>query len=191
MQAELTGRHQKITKALRALAEEGLGRIEKIVGRSASAHVIFSTEKYRHTVEVAIKTRLQMIVGIAEAPEQETALRNAMDKVEKQAIRQKNKKNQKHRSGKEETIPAAVPSTSTKGRASLAAVAASTAQETAAELHIVPSKESVAKRAMSIHEAVKEAEYRDRDVFVFRDHAGDVKVLHRTREGIVQLIEVP
>ncbi|HUZ05294.1 MAG TPA: ribosome-associated translation inhibitor RaiA [Acidobacteriaceae bacterium] len=190
MQTELTGRHQKITKALRTLAEEGLGRIEKIVGRSASAHVTFSTEKYRHTVEVAIKTRLQMIVGIAEAPEQETALRNALDKVEKQAIRQKSKKIQKHRNGKDETI-LVVPSTSTKGRASLAAVAASTAQETAAELHIVPSKESVAKRAMSIHEAVKEAEYRDRDVFVFRDHAGDVKVLHRTREGIVQLIEVP
>ena len=190
MQAELTGRHQKITKALRTLAEEGLGRIEKLVGRSASAHVIFSTEKYRNTVEVAVKTKQQMIVGVAEAPEAETALRNALDKVEKQAIRQKSKKIQHHRHSKEETT-AKASSAVPKKRASLSASAASTTQENASELHVVPSKDSVAKHAMSIHEAVKEAEYRDRDVFVFRDYAGDVKVLHRTREGVVQLIEVP
>jgi len=190
MQAEFTGRKQKITKALHALAEEGLGRIEKMVGRAASAHVTFSTEKYRHTVEVAIRTRLQMIVAVAESPEEETALRNALAKVEKQAIRLKTRKMQQHRHGKEKTI-AKASATAARANASLAAIAASTTQETAAELHVIPSKESVAKRAMSIHEAVKEAEYRDRDVFVFRDHAGDVKVLHRTREGVVQLIEVP
>jgi putative sigma-54 modulation protein len=38
---------------------------------------------------------------------------------------------------------------------------------------------------------VKEAEFRDREVFVFRDHAGQVRVLHRKKDGKMELIEVP
>ena len=187
MQTEFTGRKQKITKALHALAEEGLSRIEKIVGQTASAHVTFSTEKYRHTVEVAIKIRLQTIIGIAESSEEATALRNALDKAEKQAIRLKKKKIQSHRQSKEKTSAKA---SALKKRTSVLNIAAPEIEDSE-ELHIVPSKESVAKRPMSLHEAVKEAEYRDRDVFVFRDLDGEVKVLHRTREGIIQLIEIP
>ena len=40
-------------------------------------------------------------------------------------------------------------------------------------------------------EAVKEAEFRDREVFVFRDLEGRVKVLHRKRDGKMELIEAP
>ncbi len=188
MQAEFTGRKQKITKALRELAEEGLDRIEKIVGRTASAHVTFSTEKYRHTVEVAIATRQQKFIGIAESTEEATALREALEKAEKQAIRLKKKKIQAHRQSKEMTNSKAATATR-KGKNQLSLAAAET--EDAVELHIVPSTDSIAKRPMALHEAVKEAEYRDRDVFVFRDHDGDVKVLHRTREGVIRLIEIP
>jgi putative sigma-54 modulation protein len=38
---------------------------------------------------------------------------------------------------------------------------------------------------------VKEAEFRDREVFVFRDPEGRVKVLHRKRDGRMELIEAP
>ena len=43
----------------------------------------------------------------------------------------------------------------------------------------------------SYEEAVKEAEFRDREVFVFRDPEGKVKVLHRKRDGKMELIEAP
>ena len=41
-----------------------------------------------------------------------------------------------------------------------------------AEPHVVRSSDSVALRPMTLEEAVKEAEFRDRDVFVFRDNEG-------------------
>jgi len=44
---------------------------------------------------------------------------------------------------------------------------------------------------MSLEEAVKEAAFRDRDIFIFRDHAGQAMVLHRKRDGKMELIEVP
>ncbi len=44
---------------------------------------------------------------------------------------------------------------------------------------------------MTLEEAIKEAEFRDREVFVFRDASGKVKVLHRTKDGKMELIEAP
>jgi putative sigma-54 modulation protein len=44
---------------------------------------------------------------------------------------------------------------------------------------------------MTLEEAIKECEFRDRDVFVFRDPEGRVKVLHRTKDGKLELIEAP
>ena len=60
-----------------------------------------------------------------------------------------------------------------------------------AEPHVVRSNDGVARRPMSVEEAVKEAAFRDRDVFVFRDHGGQAMVLHRKRDGKMELIEVP
>ncbi len=60
-----------------------------------------------------------------------------------------------------------------------------------AEPHVVRSIDSIAMRPMSLEEAVKEAEFRDREVFVFRDNQGGLKVLHRKRDGKMELIEVP
>ena len=59
------------------------------------------------------------------------------------------------------------------------------------EAHIVSSTDSVSIRPMTLEEAVKEAEFRDKDVFVFRDSQGRVKVLHRKKDGKMELIEAP
>ena len=59
------------------------------------------------------------------------------------------------------------------------------------EAHVVTTQDSVALRPMTLEEAVKECEFRDREVFVFRDNNGKVKVLHRTKDGRIELIEAP
>ena len=59
------------------------------------------------------------------------------------------------------------------------------------EAHLVKSQESVALLPMTIEEAVKECEFRDREVFVFRDKKSNVRVLHRRKDGKLELIEVP
>lgn len=60
------------------------------------------------------------------------------------------------------------------------------------EPHVVRSLDAVALRPMTLEEAVKEAEFRDRDVFVFRRNGdGILCVLHRKRDGKMELIEAP
>ena len=56
---------------------------------------------------------------------------------------------------------------------------------------MVRSIDSSSMRPMSLEEAVKEAAFRDKDVFVFRDRDGQVMVLHRKRDGKMELIIIP
>src|SRR5258708_39684448 len=60
-QVEYTGRQIAITPSLRRLAEARLDRVGKVAGRSCSAHVIRTEEKYRHTAEPTGQTKLQTI----------------------------------------------------------------------------------------------------------------------------------
>jgi len=59
------------------------------------------------------------------------------------------------------------------------------------EPHILSSGEAIAVKPMTIEEAVKDAEFRDRDLLIFRNRAGDLFVLHRRRDGQMELVEVP
>jgi len=190
MDAELTGRKVKVTKDLRMLADEGLARIEKIVGRGASAHVIFSLEKKAAIAEVTVHARQHQAVGLGEAPDLKIALKTALEKAEKQALRRKKSRLEKKRQGK--PIGAVLP-TVENGEVAVQTSARRKAPangKAAAGLHIVSTPESMASRWMTLEEAVKEAESGNRDVFVFRDLAGDVKVLHCAGDGIVRLIDV-
>lgn len=215
MEIEYTGRQVTVTRALRALAETGIDRIVKILGRVTSAHIILSATKYRQTAEVAIKTRLSNIVGVAESPNMEVSLRDALAKAETQAIRCRKKLQAKKRQPKEEKLTAepqllrprkpakplvpegdAAAPASQNGNARGKQIIPVTVHSfpikaTVNEPHITRSTDSVALRPMTIEEAVKEAEFRDRDVFVFRDNNGGVKVLHRKRDGKMELIEAP
>jgi len=82
MQVEYTGRQIAITPSLRRLAEEGLDRVGKVVGRSCSAHVILTEEKYRHTAEVTVQTKFQTIVGLCESTVMETAIKHGIPGIE-------------------------------------------------------------------------------------------------------------
>jgi len=59
------------------------------------------------------------------------------------------------------------------------------------EPHILSAHEALAIRPMTIEEAVKEAEFRDRDLLVFRSLTGELFVLHRRRDGKMELVEIP
>ncbi len=190
MDTELTGRKVKVTPDLRKMADGGLARIEKIVGRGASAHVIFSSQKHAEIAEVTVNARHHTVVGLAEAPDLMTALRIAIEKVEKQAIRRKKSLLEKKRQAK--PISAVLPSLTPGEELPPPARAKKpvSANGAVSGLHIVPAPDAMARRPMTIEEAVKEAESRDQQVFVFRDLRGEIKVLHCAGDGIVRLIEV-
>lgn len=209
MNLDYTGRQATITKKIKAQTEAGIARIEKVLGDAGSVHVILTTEKYRHMAELTVQTPIVKLVAACEATDMETALRDALAALEKQAIRQKKKKTTIKRNSREgvrqvalappedgaadvKKIQKAGSSQNGSARKAVAMLVHSFPSETPlAEPHLVRSNDGVAIRPMSLEEAVKEAAFRDREVFVFRDHGGQALVLHRKRDGKMEVIEVP
>jgi putative sigma-54 modulation protein len=208
MDVEYTGRQTTITKKLKLQAEAGLARIAKIIGNSGSVHVILSSDKYRQIADMTVQTKHYKLVARCEATDMEMALRDALETIEKQAIKQKKKfgTSKRHpkadvKGAKEEAptpgtrkanVVVKVAAKSSVGRKAVPMLVHSfPSHSPLAEPHVVRSNDGVARRPMSLEEAVKEAAFRDRDVFVFRDHGGQAMVLHRKRDGKMELIEVP
>jgi putative sigma-54 modulation protein len=208
MDVEYTGRQTTITKKLKLQTEGGLARITKITGSSGSVHVILSTDKYRQIADVTVQTKHYKLVACCEATDMEMALRDALETIERQAIRQKKKFGTIKRHPKADVKgakPEVAANGARRGNVAVKVAAKSSVGRKAvpmlvhsfpshsplAEPHVVRSTDGVALRPMSVEEAVKEAAFRDRDVFVFRDHGGQAMVLHRKRDGKMELIEVP
>jgi putative sigma-54 modulation protein len=227
MEVEFTARQVKISKVLKAGAEEGIDRIALVLGRITSAALTFRAERHLQIVEISLQSRLHSIVARGESPSQETALREALAHAELQAQRFRDRIRTRKR------LPKVAPTAETRaprktgrirserepeaqrsaGKGNFSAeqnghkpaVARPPGKQTKAaitvhsfpgkpavvEPHILSAAEALAIRPMTIEEAVKEAEFRDRDLLVFRNPAGDLYVLHRRRDGKMELVEVP
>jgi ribosome hibernation promoting factor len=197
MNVEYTGRQYEITPAIRKEVETGLTKIRKILGDKFETKVVLVVEKHRHKAEITISPRKGPIVGLAEAGDMKSAVNEALEHIEKQALkyktrwRSKKRKSHKKWNGEaaQEDLQAAV---GLDEKASVPVVVhrfPAVAKTT--DVHLVHSNDAVAMRPMTLEEAIKEAHFRDRDVFVFRDPKGKVMVLHRTRNGKMELIEAP
>ena len=204
MNVEYTGRHYEVTPAIRKEVETGIAKLRKILGDRFEAKVILTVEKHRHKAEITINPRNGPLVGLAQARDMAIAVNQALDHLEKQAVKYKTKWQSKKRlARKSEEVkkwnghsPQPQENVQTKvGLTEKTAVPVAVHRYPAVakttEVHLVRSSESVSMRPMTLEEAIKEAHFRDRDVFVFRDPKGKVMILHRTRGGKMELIEAP
>jgi putative sigma-54 modulation protein len=204
MNVEYTGRHFEVTSTIRKEVETGLVKIRKILGDRFETKVILAVEKHRHKAEITISPRNGPIVGLAQAKDMIIAVNEALDHLEKQAVKYKTKWQSKKRSARKseeakkwngESAPPREDAQTKVGLTEKTAVPVVVHRYPAVakttEVHLVRSNEAVAMRPMTLEEAIKEAHFRDRDVFVFRDPKGKVMILHRTRDGKMELIEAP
>jgi len=198
MTVEYTGRHYEVTPANRKDVEAGLSKVRKILRKAFDTKVVLAVEKHRHKAEITINSRVGPLVGLAQAGDMKAAIGEALEHLEKQAVKNKTRiiaKKRRNHNGKWHGEPPAEPLAKSVEPASAAATSILVhkfpAVSKSTEVHLVRSDEAVAIRPMTLEEAIKEAHFRDRDVFVFRDPKGKVMVLHRTRDGRMELIEAP
>ncbi len=201
MNVEYTGRKFEITPAIRKDVESGLAKIRKILRDKFETKVTLAVEKRRHKAEITITPRNGPLVALAQANDMTIAVGQALDHLEKQAVKYKTKWRTKTRHNHSTTSPK-----KWNGNAEPSLITAVGLTETSAvevvvhkfpavakttEVHLVRTEDAVALRPLTLEEAIKEAHFRDRDVFVFRDPKGKVMVLHRNRDGKLELIEAP
>lgn len=206
MNVEYTGRQYEITPDIRKQVEHGLTKLTRILGDNFESKVILACEKRRFKAEITVSTRIHPVVGAAESNSDMTlAVGEALGHIEKQVVkhrtRWRNIKRQPRKKWVSEVHTQELQQEVSQVMRMAVGASAATAVPVVVhsypsiarvtEAHVVPSTDSVSMRPMTLEEAVKEAEFRDKDVFVFRDVKGKTMVLHRKKDGKLELIEAP
>jgi ribosome hibernation promoting factor len=199
MNVEYFGRQFEITPAIRDEVESGLGKLTKILGDNFKSKVILTLEKHRNIAEITVNRRRGHLVGLGEATDMFVAVNQAIEHIETQVLKHNGRRRATHRKPKDkawkEPVEAEAEAQIAVGASAATAVPVVVhkfpAVARTTEAHLVRSQEALALRPMTVEEAVKECEFRDRDVFIFRDGKGKLNVLHRRKDGKIELIEVP
>jgi len=93
MRVHLSGHHVEITPALRTYATKKLGRIVQRFEKAIDVHCILTVEKLRHKAESTVTMRGKTIYADAVDDDMYAAIDALADKLDRQVLRHKEKKN--------------------------------------------------------------------------------------------------
>ncbi|NVL90659.1 MAG: ribosome-associated translation inhibitor RaiA [Desulfobacterales bacterium] len=91
MQTSVTFINLDSSETLKAYACEKLDRFDKYVDNPAKANVVLTVEKFRHIADINISADGFVVNGHEETPDMYSAIDMALDKLEKQIIKNKKK----------------------------------------------------------------------------------------------------
>jgi putative sigma-54 modulation protein len=178
MNVHYTGRHVELSEAQKRKLEARFQKIQKILGKrhQPEAHVIVSQERHLHVAEVTLHFQHHTMVVECSGSDLPAAVQEAVDKLEKQIVRNKDKQREKKRRSK-------------AGREVTPEPVATKAKGSPARPRIVRTTAPSAK-PLTVDEAVLEMEQDGRDCVVYQDaQRGRLAVLFRRRDGHLELIE--
>ncbi len=174
MKFEYTGRHIEVTPALRSHVEEHFGRLAHLFdGDNAKAHVVIEVEKGRHRSEIVVKWRKDVLTANTKNSDMYQSLSQTIAKIEKQALKLKNKVIDKtHRA---------------KKAGAVAPVETEVAPAPSAPRVIVSNTYAV--KPMTTDEAVMRLNDEENQFLVFRNSDDEcVSVIYKRRDGNYGLI---
>ena len=177
MNVHHTGRQAGLSEAQRKKLESKFQKMQKILGNrhQPEAHLIVSQERRRFTAEVTLHFRHHTMVVECSGTDLSATVQEAVDKLEKKIIRNKDKWREKKRRAKAAWAKSAETEPAPRGNGRFPKVFRS----------ITP-----AAKPLTVEEALLEMEQDDRDCVVYQDaEKGRLSVLFRRRDGHLELIE--
>lgn len=97
MQISTTARHCDLDPSLRTLAQERLERCMRFAPDLHDVRLIVTQEKFRHTAEIHLRVNHHEMLSKEEAPEMRVAIDRAIDSLEQQLRRFKDRRTGKPR----------------------------------------------------------------------------------------------
>jgi len=92
MKVHITSRHQKLTEGLSTHIEDKIQRVERYVGKVKEAHVVLNFEKKVHLCEVTLVAKDLKLSAKASSHDMYTSIDAAIQRLEKQAHKNKDKR---------------------------------------------------------------------------------------------------
>lgn len=175
MDVDFTGRQIDVTPGLRQYFHARLRKLERLLPGNPKLHVILNAEKRRRTAEITATFPDQTLVSVMEAGDSRSAIKGALDKLERQAVSRLAKKRTKKRRPK--------PTSSI-----LLNVFASTQVDHEERLAI--ETERLPVKPLTLEEAIESLDTASGGVVVFRNAKSErVNVVYRRPDGKLGLIE--
>jgi putative sigma-54 modulation protein len=185
MKVAYTGKLEALTPAEIGKIEAKFGKIAKLLDAKKGereAHVILTTERHLNHAEITVHIHEHDLVGVASATDRFTAITTAIDKLEKQILRIRERARDTKRGPKQEFPEPASAETA----ASQAAAEAEPEAGEGPQVYRINHHER--RKPMTLEEALLEIE--DRAYVVYRDAETDrVSVLLRRRDGNYDLVQ--
>jgi putative sigma-54 modulation protein len=107
MNIEFVGRHVALDDRIRKQAEEKIGRIAKLLREPVEVHVTLESEKFRQMAEVRVRQRRGELLAREEATDLGEALNLAVDKIDGQARRRRERNANRRRRAARNAAPRA------------------------------------------------------------------------------------
>jgi putative sigma-54 modulation protein len=173
MKIEFTGRQTEVSPEIQRLAERKLQKVAKMLPGITRAHVILTAERHRQVAEVSVHSRHLDLTAVEATPNPRLSVADAVDKLLRQAQRQREKRRLR------------------KGAASPRRPAAAAGERggDGGGPRVIRGRR-LAVKPMTLDEAALEMDGRSEGVLVFRDAVTErVSVLYRRKDGHLGLIE--
>lgn len=182
MNISYTGVQKELPPKLQEKLDAKFAKLSKLLERRGEkeAHVVVTTERHLHHAEITVQYYDHQLVGDASDADLFVALHAALEKLEKQAMKQRDKWREKsRRSGLSE--PAAEAASNDGGHAD--------GSPAAGDPRVFRVNHRGTRKPMTLEEALLEME-QGRDYVVYRDAEKEcLSVLVRRRDGHFDLIE--
>jgi len=183
MQVNITFRGMDSTESLKSHVNERIEHVEKYFDRSVEAHAVLSLERYLHNADITIHAGSYLLRGKAKSEDMYKSIDEAVDKIEKQLKRYKDKLKTTKRVPREDE-------TTLKARHQVFQAPEQDEADSWAEGPKVIRSNDFFVKAMSVEEAIMQMDLLNNDFLMFTNaSSGDINLVYRRKDGHFGLIE--
>ena len=176
MNIQITARNINLTDAIRNYAEKKVSKLEKYFDHITEASVLLEVQKNVHTVEVLLSAKGVFMKGLEKSEDLYASIDLAVDKIEKQLVKYKEKLKDKKLHDKDYDTPL-----------KLNVLDSQSVEDS--DTRVIISKE-IPVKPMDPEEAVMQMDLLNKSFFVFRNSAtNEVAVVYKRDDGNIGLIE--
>ncbi|MDP1921781.1 MAG: ribosome-associated translation inhibitor RaiA [Myxococcales bacterium] len=185
MQMNITFRHVDPIESLKTYAQEKVERVNKYLDTASEAHVVLSVEKHHHQADITIHSGRYMLRGKERSQDMYASIDLAMDKIERQLKRYKERLKEKH--GRDRVHHRLDLVEQMKWRHQIFESASDEASDQSPK--IIKKNEFLA-HPMSVEEAVVQMDLINNDFYVFTNSTTmEMNVVYRRKDHTFGLIE--
>jgi putative sigma-54 modulation protein len=188
MRLNITFRNLEATDALKQYASEKIERVHKYLDRAGEAHVVLSLERHLQHADISIHAGTFLLRGREKSEDMYASIDLAMDKIERQLRRYKEKL--KHHHGRERVHHRQEMLNHRRVRYDVLEAPAPEEQMSATSQPRVIRTNEIVIKPMTLDEAVMQLDLMNSDILVFTNSAShQMNVVYRRKDGHFGLIE--